>query len=240
MVKNVAGYGIHRLLCGSRGGLAIILEASLKLMPAPASRVVLIYGVTAEQLADSRRWSHFPRLEPALLSVVHGNTGGALSAHGDQNRFTVVVGFEDEASWVERQVAKATDLLGPPAGQINGEEAGGVVQALADLEEEAGPRLSFTTPHNTPAIMGAVASERVGRRAILHAPAGRLHLFPDPDDAQALVEKLGALEFRLIEARGVQGLAPLVPPMEGITLLRKRVRAALDPEGRMGLGNRWT
>src|SRR6185503_9728164 len=35
VVKNVAGYGIHRLLCGSRGGLAVLLEASLKLLPAP-------------------------------------------------------------------------------------------------------------------------------------------------------------------------------------------------------------
>jgi len=45
VVKNVAGYALHRLLCGSRGGLAVLLEASLKLAPAPARRVALVFGV---------------------------------------------------------------------------------------------------------------------------------------------------------------------------------------------------
>jgi glycolate oxidase FAD binding subunit len=60
VVKNVAGYGTHRLLCGSRGGLAVILEASLKLAPAPETRVALVFGVDAAALADASRWATLP------------------------------------------------------------------------------------------------------------------------------------------------------------------------------------
>src|SRR5258705_530742 len=78
VVKNVAGYGIHRLLCGSRGGLALIVEASLKLAPAPERRLALIYEASAEQLLDRARWDRFPRLEPAGFSVIGGTAAPLL------------------------------------------------------------------------------------------------------------------------------------------------------------------
>jgi glycolate oxidase FAD binding subunit len=77
VVKNVAGYGIHRLLCGSRGGLGVIVEASLKLLPAPASRVALVYAARASEIADATRWTFLSRLEPAIVSVVVGALGAA-------------------------------------------------------------------------------------------------------------------------------------------------------------------
>src|SRR5258708_31867137 len=41
VVKNVAGYDLARLLCGSFGSLAVITAATFKLSPAPpASRTV--------------------------------------------------------------------------------------------------------------------------------------------------------------------------------------------------------
>lgn len=41
LVKNVTGYDLHRLYTGSRGSLCVILEASLRLFPAPESEVAL-------------------------------------------------------------------------------------------------------------------------------------------------------------------------------------------------------
>src|SRR5260221_11674803 len=37
VVKNVAGYDLSRLLCGSFGSLAVITSATFKLSPLPAS-----------------------------------------------------------------------------------------------------------------------------------------------------------------------------------------------------------
>jgi len=55
VVKNVAGYGTHRLLCGSRGGLAVMVEASFKLAPAPEARIALVQVPAARTLAVERR-----------------------------------------------------------------------------------------------------------------------------------------------------------------------------------------
>src|SRR5258706_10518793 len=74
VVKNVAGYAIHRLLCGSRGGLGVLLEASLKLVPAAESRVALEYDVDLAAIGDAARWSTIPRLEPAGAPAARGGT----------------------------------------------------------------------------------------------------------------------------------------------------------------------
>ena len=53
LVKNVTGYDLHRLYCGSHGSLAMITEASLRLFPAPQHHRALRYdfGDLAEALA---------------------------------------------------------------------------------------------------------------------------------------------------------------------------------------------
>lgn len=41
VVKNVAGYDLHKLLIGARGELAVIVEATFKVSPVPAMELVL-------------------------------------------------------------------------------------------------------------------------------------------------------------------------------------------------------
>lgn len=244
VVKNVAGYGIHRLLCGSRGGLAIIVEASLKLMPAPARRVALVYRATPAEIGDAARWSRFPRLEPAVLSVVGGGLSRAIGSSmegvdASAGGAVVVVGLEDDALWVERQVAQTMEALGSPAARIEGDEAATLWQGLADLEEQDGPRLSFTTASNTPAALAAFLGDEAGRRFVFHAPAGRLHLFPAGGEARAVVERLAERGFTLIGGRGVPELTPAIAPMAATLRLRSAIREALDPKRTMALGDAW-
>jgi glycolate oxidase FAD binding subunit len=47
LVKNVTGFDMHRLYCGSRGTLAVILEASLRLFAEPEEERVLILTLDA-------------------------------------------------------------------------------------------------------------------------------------------------------------------------------------------------
>ncbi len=238
VVKNVAGYGIHRLLCGSRGGLAILVEASLKLMPAPATRLALVFGATAGQIGDTARWARFARLEPALLSVVGVEAARSLPARA-QARFTVVIGLEDDADWVGRQADQCVTALGAPEARIAGAEAEAMWQALADLEAEEGACLTFTTAGNTPASLAPLLDHPAAARAVLHAPAGRLHLFPAAGQAQALVDSLAAAGFTLIAAEGAGDLAAPLPAQEAVLALRRRIREALDPARTLALGGRW-
>src|SRR5204862_1115924 len=123
VVKNVAGYGIHRMLCGSRGGLAVIVEASLKLAPAPLARRVLLYDLPAAGFADAPRWAGFARLEPAALSIVGPDAARSLAGAGAIAGHLAVVSLEDDPPWIEQQTAAAVTALGAPRSRLEGAEA---------------------------------------------------------------------------------------------------------------------
>jgi glycolate oxidase FAD binding subunit len=54
VMKNVTGYDLPKLLCGSFGTLAVMTELTVKVMPAPErSRTVLVLGLTDEQARDA-------------------------------------------------------------------------------------------------------------------------------------------------------------------------------------------
>ena len=238
VVKNVAGYGTHRLLCGSRGGLAVIVAASLKIAPAPGARVALCYGADAAALADAARWRIFPRLEPAWLTVVERSLATA-PALGTDAPFTVVVGLEDDPAWVQAQESATTSALAASAARLAGEAAAALVQTLADLEETEGPRLSFTTTANTPADLAAWLARSAAGPFVFHAPAGRLHLFPRAEEASSAAEAAAECGLTLIGARGPAGRPPGPASLGGLLALRARLRAGLDPAGTLALGEAW-
>jgi glycolate oxidase FAD binding subunit len=239
VVKNVAGYGIHRLLCGSRGGLAVILEASLKLLPAPETRVALVFEASAAEIADPRRWAPFPRLEPTLLSVLGRDAATLPGIPAGRGAFTVVLGLEDEARWVDRQAAVATQALGTPSARLEGADAARLWQVLADLEDREGGALAFATAGNTPAALVPLLGRPESAGLVFHAPAGRLHVFPERARAQELVRALAPGGFALIEARATGPLEPAIAPQAGVLALRAKIRAALDPAATLAFGDRW-
>jgi glycolate oxidase FAD binding subunit len=101
VVKNVAGYDLARLVCGSRGRLALIARASFRLHPLPkASRTLVVESADA---ADAVRALLRSQLEPSALDVLHPGR--------------VAVLFEGSQRAVDAQVAAARELVG-------GEEAG--------------------------------------------------------------------------------------------------------------------
>jgi glycolate oxidase FAD binding subunit len=104
VVKNVAGYDLARLVCGSLGRLALIARASFRLHPlAKASRTLVVEtdDVPAAVAALLRS-----QLQPSALDVLHPGR--------------VAVLFEGSPRAVEVQLSEARALVG-------GAEASGVV-----------------------------------------------------------------------------------------------------------------
>jgi glycolate oxidase FAD binding subunit len=104
VVKNVAGYDLARLVCGSRGTLALIARASFRLHPRPRSARTL--AVETEDAAGVVSLLCRSQLQPSALDVLH--PGGVL------------VLFEGSPSAVDAQVATARALVG---GVEAGEDA---------------------------------------------------------------------------------------------------------------------
>jgi glycolate oxidase FAD binding subunit len=237
VVKNVAGHAVHRLLVGSRGGLGVLLEASLKLMPLPPARVAFSFGCDATQLADAARWAGLARREPAVLTVLGREIATSLGAFGTDAPFTVVLGWEDDAAWLGTCEAFARSRFGAPAQRTEAHDVPAIWQALADLEETSGPRLSFASAHNSPAALAPLASRAVAGRLAFHAPSGRLLLWPAPEEAAGLVAELAQHGFVLVESRGVA--VARERPAAAIAALRAALRKGLDPAGVLAFGERW-
>ena len=69
VVKNVAGYDLARLVCGSQGRLAFIARASFRLHPLPKAAMTLLLESTnaARDVAGLLR----SQLQPSALDVLH-------------------------------------------------------------------------------------------------------------------------------------------------------------------------
>jgi glycolate oxidase FAD binding subunit len=96
VVKNVAGYDLGKLVCGSRGTLALVARASLRLHPVPAAARTLV--VETGDAAAAVRSLVRSQLQPSALDVLHPGR--------------VLVLFEGSERGVEAQLAAARGLVG--------------------------------------------------------------------------------------------------------------------------------
>jgi FAD/FMN-containing dehydrogenase len=237
VVKNVAGHAVHRLLVGSRGALGVLLEASLKLLPQPPARLAMLWGADAGNLANSERWRDWPRREPAALTVLGRAVAALNPVLASDAPYAVVAGFEDDAAWVEDCAQFARDSLGVPRVKLQDTSVPPLWQHLADAEEMPGVRLTFTTAANTPDAIAFLHGRPLAERLVFHAACGRLHLWPTLEESAALITELERRGFALVEARGVA--MPAGRRDQPLAQLRRRLRAALDPDGTFALGSRW-
>jgi glycolate oxidase FAD binding subunit len=121
VVKNVAGYDLARLVCGSEGRLALIARASFRLHPQPkAAQTLAVETDDAPALVALLVRS---QLQPSALDILH--PGGLL------------VLFEGSPRAVEAQVAAAQAVVG---GTVAGSE---VWEASRGRQGAARGRLRF-------------------------------------------------------------------------------------------------
>lgn len=110
VVKNVAGYDMGRLLCGSFGALALITSATFKLSPRPAaSRTVAIDELSYAALAEILKSLAKSSLTPSAVEVaapgprllVRFETTDSAAARQAADVFTLAAGYHARAVLLE-------------------------------------------------------------------------------------------------------------------------------------------
>jgi glycolate oxidase FAD binding subunit len=175
VVKNVAGYDLARLVCGSRGKLALVGRASFRLHPLPkASRTLVVETVDTAGVV-SRLFR--AQLQPSALDVLHPGR--------------VAVLFEGSEAAVDDQLRVAARLVG-------GNEAdGGVWRESRERQGSAKGRIRFAP--------GALAETLVGLETAVVRPAAGVGYVPRPvpEDTSDAVARLTESIRRAFDPRGV-------------------------------------
>ena len=148
VVKNVAGYDLGKLVCGSHGRLAFIGRVSLRLHPDPVAAATVV--VETDDAASVAAALLASQLVPSAVDILHPGR--------------VAVLFEGGAAAVAAQVAATRALVG-------GEETDGAVWAESrSLQGAALGRTSFA-PGELPAFLESNPDRR-------RPPLGRHRLSP--------------------------------------------------------------
>ncbi|MGH3135674.1 MAG: FAD-binding oxidoreductase [Gaiellaceae bacterium] len=131
VVKNVAGFDLARLVCGSRGRLALIARASFRLHPLPKAARTLVVETEDASMVVARLLRS--QLQPSALDVLHPGR--------------VAILFEGSERAVEAQLESARALVG-------GSEAGPVVWAESRQRQDS----AFGYIRFAPGLLGQTLS----------------------------------------------------------------------------------
>jgi len=132
VVKNVAGYDLSKLVCGSFGSLAAIVSATFKLAPLPAaSKTITVDAPDVETLAAIVRAVMSSQLEPIAFDLSVSNVTAGVGTAGMASvaqpfRAAVILRFASLPAVVDAQIGQTHAL---PALK-------GCATAVADGEAE--------------------------------------------------------------------------------------------------------
>jgi glycolate oxidase FAD binding subunit len=173
VVKNVAGYDLAKLYCGSRGRLGLIARVSLRLHPRPeASRTLVVRVASAADATAAVRALMRAPLAPAALDV-HWPVAVAVRFEGGQDA-------------VDAQLEHALALVG---GE---EDAGDVWDEAARRQSQAQGRHLFDPARLAETLAGL-------EQAVVRPAAGVAYVpgpLPDPrDEGERRLAERVRLEF---------------------------------------------
>lgn len=246
VVKNAAGFDLPKLFCGSRGRLGLIVEATLKVFPRPPAfaTVAVRYPSFSEAAAAVRTLLRSP-LEPHAVDVLAPGlrldaaaslSGGEPVAPDEEERAcTLLVRVGGPERSLEAWLGRVQALLGRMGDPVTGGPERAMWEALRDLRWARG-HAYVVRIHMVPALLETVEALLAGLRAARHYSVGGnvawVALAQEPD-WDALARRLQALGTPAVVLRGAPPGRAWLTGLVGEAYAR-RVKAALDPEGRFG------
>jgi glycolate oxidase FAD binding subunit len=116
VVKNVAGYDLGKLVCGSEGRLGLIARVALRLHPLPAASATLVVetddpsGVVRELRRSHLQASAVDVLHPGRVAVLFEGREAAVEAQLETTRTLVGGAVANTTVWDEARTRQAAAL----------------------------------------------------------------------------------------------------------------------------------
>ncbi|GAB4141478.1 FAD-binding oxidoreductase [Thermopirellula anaerolimosa] len=201
VVKNAAGYNVTRLLTGSWGTLALILEVTLMVRPLPERLRVLSWVVSnktdLERLLDCLIAS---RSEPAAVEVLGGpswENDRWLRVGDDSDQVRVAVVYEGSSGEVDACCEELRRELSEAGLKIEDELPADSYASLSHFLAGV-PRAPWVyelsvRPSRVVAALEQLRHLRPRASFIGHAGLGRIFVFSDEDVAGLTAEAIGRL-----------------------------------------------
>ncbi|MDT3678184.1 MAG: glycolate oxidase subunit GlcE [Burkholderiaceae bacterium] len=216
VMKNVAGYDVSRVMCGSLGILGPIVDVSLKVVPRPMREASVRLALAADETIDAlNRWC----AEPLPISATCWREGEAW------------LRFSGATPAVDAALARFARERG--ATRIDDDEAAHRWRALREHEdsffegEGALWRLSLPSTARWLDLPGRVLVEWAGAQRWLRSDT-------DPSRIRAACEAVGgtATLFR----GGPRSVGVFHPLPEGNRRVHRELKRAFDPTGLFNRG----
>ena len=258
VVKNVAGYDLPKLYCGSFGTLGVIVEATFMIRPRPEAQTTLALTFSsAEKAGEAALKLTGSDMQPFFLELANFSP---LSSSRDQSgdAYRLFVGFAGMQEEVDDQRSRLRDVLGDDVGsteELSVDEAQTLSQALRDFPV-SGPATLRCKVSLQPTQLAAFCADLEAEARRRHAPvrllarAGNGILYAAfegdtvPDD-----QILSLVDWIRVHATGNNGFAIVekIPPAlkERANVwgtvgkafpLMQRLKETLDPKGILNPG----
>ena len=257
VVKNVTGYDLCKLLAGSWGTLAVMIEVTLKVMPRPESERTLVLrdldDLTANQAMTAALGSPFDVSGAAHVpkSALHSTIGALGNLGSPQNALTLLrlEGITASAAHRAASLARLLSRFGA-AEIIEDERSVAVWECVRDVEpfEAQGPLGAWSVWRIVcPPASGSALGERLARETggdVLYDWGGGLiwAAMPPRSDAQAALVRqhaasAGGHAMLLRASDEVRRQVDVFQPASaGVAALNERVRQSFDPKSILNRG----
>ncbi|MGH7835759.1 MAG: FAD-binding oxidoreductase [Candidatus Binatia bacterium] len=258
VVKNVAGYDLPRLYCGSFGTLGVIVEACFKVRPKPEKEEIVCLSFTSLTAAMEfffRLWNS--ELEPLFVELSNFSPFAPETAPGF---YVLTLGFggigeeiEYQLDWLRRQLSSDFREL----EQVSSEERGRIKQTLCDFPVSGSALARFKTsllPSKIEAFLREIESGALKSNltvlcqshvasGIVHARVGKMAMI---DSACEYIVRLRSCAESLGGSLVIQERDPSIRNKANVSKepqpsfrLARTIKKKLDPRGILGADSSW-
>ena len=238
VMKNVTGYDLSKLMCGSFGTLGVMDEVTLKTLPAPETSCSLLVGADTFADAVARIASIFATPhEPGAAVILPSDIAGEEGV--DSGRpFTVVIRLEGIEASVSDRLGHLLDLSGGEA--LAKTKSVKLWQRIRDVQPIAEKPVDIwkvsCAPSDAPQVLAAL-DPRLETRMIADWAGGLIWIGgASPRIGPALRQAVAGLDsgFAML-VRDVSVTREKIPAFQPLSAghyeLHRRVKASFDPLG---------